>query len=169
MKVEIKNLIAHISDIHIRYGSRHEEYRIVFQRVIDDLQNKGVKRIVFSGDLFHIKITLSPNAVMLAGWFLEELSKIAPVDIILGNHDLNLQSLEQGNAIEPIIKLLDGGYIIEKGTENIPLHQGSNNGIFFFVHSGFYNIDNNIVYGVFSCYDNEMLSLKLEDKKEDKK
>lgn len=169
MKVEIKNLVAHISDIHIRYGSRHEEYRIVFQRTIDDLKDKGVKRIVFSGDLFHIKITLSPNAVILAGWFLEELSKIAPVDIILGNHDLNLQSLDQGNAVEPIIKLLDGGYIIEKGVENIPVHQGVNNGIFFFVHSGFYNIDENIVYGVFSCYDNEMLVLNQEEKQENKK
>ena len=67
-KVKIKNSIAHISDVHIRYGSRHKEYKEVFQRTIDDLKKQKPKRIALTGDLFHIKITLSPKALQLAGW-----------------------------------------------------------------------------------------------------
>ncbi len=164
MKVELSNFIAHISDVHIRYGSRHEEYKIVFQRTIDDLKNKNVRRIVLTGDLFHIKITLSPKALSLAGWFLKELSKIAPVDIILGNHDLNLQSLDQGNAVEPIIEMINDGHIVEKGSKRIPEHIGEGNGIFFYLYSGFYEVDDEIVYGVYSCLDNEMLRLTQKEK-----
>lgn len=164
-KVKIKNSIAHISDVHIRYGSRHKEYKMVFQRTIDDLKTQSIKRIAITGDLFHIKINLSPNSVELAGWFLKELSKIAPVDLILGNHDLNLQSLDQGNSIEPIIKLISDGYIIEKGATKLPKHKGVGHGIFFFLHSGFYDINDDIVYGIYSCLDNEILTLSKKDKK----
>jgi len=167
MNVELKNLIAHISDVHIRYGSRHEEYREVFQSTIDSLKNKEIRRIVLTGDLFHIKITLSPKALSLAGWFLKELSKIAPVDIILGNHDLNLQSLDQGNSVEPIIEMISDGYIVEKGSVGIPKHEGSGFGVYFYLHSGFYEVDEKIVYGVFSCLDNEII--KLEEKDNDKR
>jgi DNA repair exonuclease SbcCD nuclease subunit len=83
-KIKIEDSIAHISDVHIRYGSRHKEYKMVFQRTIDDLKTQSIKRIAITGDLFHIKINLSPNSLELAGWFLKELSKIAPVDLILG-------------------------------------------------------------------------------------
>lgn len=162
-KNKVNNSIAHISDIHIRYGSRHKEYRDVFQRTIDDLSVQKPKRIAITGDLFHIKINLSPNALEIAGWFLKELSKIAPVDLILGNHDLNLQSLEQGNSIEPIVKLISDGYIVEKGAKKLPKHKGSGYGIFFFLHSGFYNVNDDIVYGVYSCLDNEILTLKTKD------
>ncbi len=158
--IKTKNSIAHISDIHIRYGSRHKEYRSVFQSTIDRLGVQRPKRIAITGDLFHIKINLSPNALELAGWFLQELSKIAPVDLILGNHDLNLQSLEQGNSIEPIVKLINDGYIVEKGAKKLPTHKGDGHGIFFFLHSGFYNVGSDIVYGIYSCLDNEILTLK---------
>ena len=158
--IKIKNSIAHISDIHIRYGSRHKEYRDVFQSTIDKLGVQKPKRIAITGDLFHIKINLSPNALELAGWFLKELSKIAPVDLILGNHDLNLQSLEQGNSIEPIVNLISDGYIVEKGAKKLPTHKGDGHGIFFFLHSGFYNVGSDIVYGIYSCLDNEILTLK---------
>jgi DNA repair exonuclease SbcCD ATPase subunit len=163
-KITIKNSIAHLSDIHIRYGSRHQEYKEVFEETIKDLKKQKPRRIALTGDLFHIKITLSPKAVQLAGWFLKELSKIAPVDLILGNHDLNLQSLDQGNAIEPIIDLVNGGYIVEKGEKELPVHVGEGNGIFFFLHSGFYNVEDDIVYGIYSCLDDEILTLSNKDK-----
>ena len=162
MKIDYNDYIAHLSDIHIRYGSRHEEYKIVFQRTIDDLKVIKPRRIVITGDLFHIKITISPNAVGIAGWFLKELSKIAPVDIILGNHDLNLQSLDQGNSIQPIVDLVSNGYILEKDGE-LPIHNGDSYGIYFYIYSGFYNIDDDLVYGVYSCIDNEILSLTKKD------
>lgn len=161
-EINLNNLLGHLSDIHVRYGSRHEEYKIVFQRTIDDLKEIKPRRIVITGDLFHIKITISPNAVGIAGWFLKELSKIAPVDIMLGNHDLNLQSLDQGNSIQPIVDLLSNGYILEKGDE-LPVHKGDGYGIYFYIYSGFYNVDKDLVYGVYSCIDNEILNLTKKD------
>lgn len=158
--------IAHISDVHIRFGSRHDEYKLVFQRTIDDLKKSKPKRIVITGDLFHIKITLSPKAIELAGWFLEELSKIAPVDILLGNHDLNLQSLNQGNSISPIISLLHNGYLISKENEILPIPE-TGNGIYFFINSGFYNVEEDLVYGIYSCIDGKIIS--LTEKEKDKK
>ena len=163
IKINIKNSIAHISDIHVRYGSRHEEYRQVFSKTIDKLKIQKPRRIVLTGDLFHIKITLSPNAVILAGEFIEELSQIAPVDILLGNHDLNLQSLSQGNAVDPIIKLLKNGYYITKESSKIPEHKGENFGIYFFKESGFYEIEEDLVYGIYSCLDNEIISLTKKE------
>ncbi len=163
VKVSINNNIAHISDIHIRYGSRHQEYKDVFKKTIDDLKVEKPKRIVLTGDLFHIKITLSPNSMVLAGWLMQELSKIAPVDVLLGNHDLNLQSLSQGNALDPIIKLLNNGYYITKENPILTKHNGENFGIYFFKESGFYEVDENIVYGIYSCIDNEMLNLTKKD------
>lgn len=168
IKINVEDFVAHLSDIHIRYGSRHEEYKIVFQRTIEDLKEISPRRIVITGDVFHIKITMSPNAITLAGWFFRELSKIAPVDVILGNHDLNLQSKQQGNSIEPIVDLLPNGYIIKKG-ESLPNHKGNESGVFFFLDSGFYEVDDKIVYGVYSCIDNEMLSLNKNDKDVNKK
>lgn len=165
-KIEVNidsDFIAHISDIHIRYGSRHDEYKIVFQRTIDDLKEQRPRRIVLTGDLFHIKITLSPNAMVLAGWFMRELSKIAPVDVLLGNHDLNLQSLAQGNALEPIIEFLENGYYVTKKNPILTEHKGEGNGIYFFKESGFYNIDEEIVYGIYSCMDNEILDLTKKE------
>jgi DNA repair exonuclease SbcCD ATPase subunit len=159
------DIIAQLSDIHIRYGSRHDEYKTVFQRTINDLKEIKPRRISITGDVFHIKITLSPKAIQLAGWFLKELSKIAPVDIILGNHDLNLQSLDQGNSIEPIIDLISDGYIVEKNAKEMPKHEGVGHGVYFYLHSGFYEVEENIVYGVYSCLDDEILTLSKKEQK----
>ena len=65
-----KNQIVIIADVHIRFASRHEEYKTVFERLIKDVKKLQPRRIVITGDLFHIKITLSPKALSLAGWFL---------------------------------------------------------------------------------------------------
>lgn len=162
-----KNQIVHLSDIHIRFGSRHEEYRIVLNRTVEDIRTLSPRRIVFTGDLFHIKINLSPAAIEIAGDFLRKLSEIAPVDVILGNHDLNMQSLSQGNAVSPIIELCDNGYIITKEEPNLPIPEGKKHGIYFYKDTGFYNADEEIVYGVYSCWDSQLLT--LTEKKKDKK
>lgn len=160
MKTSKHRRIAQLSDIHIRFGSRHEEYATVFERVLEDLWRIKPRRIVLTGDLFHIKVTMSPLALELAGEFIKSLAQIAPVDIILGNHDLNLSVLAQGDAITPIIKLLDAGHIITKEHigKPLPFVEGRNN-VYFFKESGFYEVDEEIVYGVYSCIDNEVLTL----------
>lgn len=160
--------LAHISDIHIRFGSRHDEYKIVFKRVIEDLKKVKPRRIILSGDLFHQKINLSPGAIELATDFFRELSKIAPVDVILGNHDMNEQDLNQGNTIKPIIDLIDNGIIVTNETNKIPIENNTSRNLIYFYHdTGFYEIDDELVYGVYSLWDHEILT--LDDKKPNKK
>ena len=79
--------IAHLSDIHIRKTRRHEEYRIVLDNLLLSLESLAIDRIVIAGDLLHNKTDLSPEAVQLAGEYLNVLSDVAPIDLILGNHD----------------------------------------------------------------------------------
>ena len=42
--------IAHLADIQIRFGSRHDEYRQVFQRLYEDLKIQKPDRIFVGGD-----------------------------------------------------------------------------------------------------------------------
>jgi len=156
--ITFKGKIAHITDLHVRFGSRHEEYRTVFNRLIKDLQKEKPRRIVLTGDLFHLKINLSPVAIEIAAELISHLSKIAPVDIILGNHDLNEQDLTQGNALKPLIDLMANGYIISKEDQHIPI-PANGNGVYFYHDSGFYNVEPDLTYGVYSLWDHEILTL----------
>lgn len=161
--------ISHLADIQIRFGSRHEEYRQVFVRLYDDLKISKPDRICIVGDLVHHKINMSPGSFNLLSEFLINLSKIAPTDVILGNHDLNLQQLEQGDAISPIFYLAN---LIEDGVDkkayivtndNKKEIDFSKNAIYYYPDSGFYDINDKLVYGVYSCKDNEILTLEKKD------
>jgi DNA repair exonuclease SbcCD nuclease subunit len=162
----MNNTIAHIADLHIRFGSRHQEYKSVFNRLIKDLKSQKPRRIVLAGDIFHLKINLSPTSIEIAGNLLRALSKIAPVDIIIGNHDFNQQDLTQGDAISPLIDLLENGYVISKENIELPIPKNGY-GVYFFKDSSFYEVEEDIVYGVYSLLDNELLT--LTDKQENKK
>lgn len=161
--------IAHIADIQIRLGSRHEEYRQVFKRTYDDLKEQKPKRIFLAGDINHNKADLSPNGIGLLVEMLNEFSNIAPVDVIPGNHDINLAQLSQGDSLQTIIQIMDNGKVVTKN--NAKDFEGSyyeqENGkyqIYYFPESGLYNIDDEIVYGHFSCIDNELITVKKKDK-----
>lgn len=161
--------IAHLADIQIRFGSRHDEYRQVFERLYEDLLKQNPDRIYVAGDLVHHKINMSPGSFNLLAEFLLSLAKIAPTDVILGNHDLNLQQLEQGDAISPIFylaNLIDDGkarkaYIVTN--ENKKEIDFSHNAVYYYPDSGFFNINEELVYGIYSCRDNEILTLEKKE------
>lgn len=159
--------IAHLADIQIRFGSRHSEFREVFKRLHKDLKDLKPDRIVVAGDINHHKINISPGSFELFSELLIGLANIAPTDIILGNHDLNLQQLEQGDSISPIFTLVNliqkdkkVAYVINP--ENKDSMDYSQNAIYFYPDSGFYKLTDNLVYGVYSMKDNQLL--KLEEK-----
>ena len=161
--------IAHLADIQIRFGTRHEEYKQVFERLYEDLRTLKPDRIYLAGDLVHHKINMSPNSLGLLAELFIKLAEIAPTDVILGNHDINLQQLEQGDAISPIFKLAS---LLEKSKEkraivvtndNKDKVDFSKNAVYYFPDSGFYDINDELVYGVFSCKDNEILSLEKKE------
>ena len=139
--------IAHIADTHIRLYKRHDEYREVFKKLYQSLREHKVDRIALLGDIFHSKSILSPEAVELAAEFFLELAKISPVDIIIGNHDVNIKNDTRLDAISPIVELVNAS--------NIKIYR----------ESGFYTIQESIWYGIFSCLDEQnfpMMSVSFE-------
>lgn len=133
-------IIAHLADLHIRLSHRHEEYREVFKRLYVNLRDNKVELIVIAGDLFHSKTTLSPEAVELLAEFLKELSNIAPVVVLPGNHDLNLSNADRLDSLSPVIKLLN--------SSNDLLNK-----IVYYDKTGIYDYSDRIVFGVWSCID----------------
>jgi DNA repair exonuclease SbcCD ATPase subunit/predicted MPP superfamily phosphohydrolase len=140
--------IIHISDIHIPLYKRHKEYLELFETLY--LQIKKIKSnlkiaesendnipiiIVITGDLLHSKTDLSPECIQITYNFLKKLSKILPVVLIPGNHDVNMNNKERLDSITAIIADL---------TEHYP--------IYYLLHSGIYTM-NNIVFYHASIFD----------------
>lgn len=99
--------IAHIGDTHIKNLKHHYEYNVVFEQLYQTLRDKKVDYILHCGDLAHTKTQLSPEYFHLASSFLKNLADIAPVHIILGNHDGNLKNLSRLDAISPVVDSLE--------------------------------------------------------------
>ena len=89
--------IVHLSDIHIRNNQLHDLYKKQFELFLNELNKKLYNndedlhsfdiRIVITGDIFHQKINISNEQLMLASWFIRELTELGRVIIIPGNHD----------------------------------------------------------------------------------
>jgi len=99
--------IAHISDIHIRNHRYHEEYSAVFEELYAKLRELKPDIIVNTGDTAHTKLQLSPAYFHMTAKFFENLADIAPLHVILGNHDLNLRNPGRIDAVTPIVEALD--------------------------------------------------------------
>ena len=99
--------IAHVSDVHIRNHRYHEEYRAVFEDLYEKLKELKPDIIVNTGDTAHTKLQLSPAYFDMTAKFFENLADIAPLHVILGNHDLNLRNPGKIDAITPIVEALD--------------------------------------------------------------
>lgn len=142
--------IVHLSDIHIRTNQLHNLYKKQFETFLKDvrfqlsLNSNDVTdlyeepffydvRIVLTGDLFHQKINISNEQILLSSWLLNELAKIGKVIIIPGNHDFLENNTERLDSITPIVELLNNPDII------------------YFKDSGVYP-DDNINWVVYSLY-----------------
>lgn len=131
--------IIHISDVHIRTYQYHDMYRKIMKDFISDIKGKliGVEhdeiRIVITGDLFHQKIHISNEQVLLSSWFLGELIKIGKVVIIPGNHDFLENNTDRVDSISPIVDLINSPEIS------------------YYKDSGVYS-DENIRWVVYSLY-----------------
>jgi len=131
--------IVHLSDIHIRTIQLHDLYRKQFQEFLDTItiqllgDSRDDVRFVLTGDLFHQKITVSNEQIILSSWFLTELTKIGKVIIIPGNHDFLENNVDRTDTITPIVELLQNPNII------------------YYKDSGVYS-DDNINWVVYSLY-----------------
>ena len=99
--------IAHVSDIHIRKLRYHKEYTAVFNELYEKLREEKPDIIVNTGDTFHTKLDMSPEAIKMMSDLFVGLADIAPYHMILGNHDMNLKNSGRLDAISPIVEYLD--------------------------------------------------------------
>jgi len=81
----------------------HKEYRAVFEQLYEKLREEKPDIIVNTGDTFHTKLDLSPEAIRMMSELFTNLADIAPYHIILGNHDMNLKNSGRLDAISPIV------------------------------------------------------------------
>ncbi len=115
--------IAHVSDIHIRNLRYHDEYRRVFDDLYRHLDELRPDIIVNTGDTAHTKTEISPEFVEMCSQHFRSLADIAPLHVILGNHDLNLVNLTRQDAITPIVESIGSDKIfLHKTSGVVPLH-----------------------------------------------
>ena len=145
--------VYHISDIHIQLYKRHDEYTIQFKKFYDYLKaekekyeisptkNKNIPLICcVTGDILHSKTDLSPECVQVCYWFLREVSRIMPLVLIPGNHDLNMNNKGRLDSITPIIA-------------DLP----SINPIYYLKDTGLY-LMNNVLFSHSSIFDYKIIT-----------
>jgi DNA repair exonuclease SbcCD nuclease subunit len=71
-------------------------------------KNRAEVRITLCGDIVHQKIVISNEQLMLASQFINQLSLIAPVVMIAGNHDTLENNKDRIDSLTPIISFLNG-------------------------------------------------------------
>lgn len=99
--------ILHLADLHIRPLSRHSEYDQIFKVLVDEAREAKVDHIAILGDIYHLKTqNLSPEYIRFLSSLLTSLSEVAPVHIMLGNHDGNLSNSSRLDAVTPIVEAL---------------------------------------------------------------
>lgn len=96
--------IGHIADIHIRGLNRHDEYKEVFEKFAEECKRNHVDHIFVGGDIWHTKTQgMTPEYVDFMSWWIDALSEVAPLHLVLGNHDGNLINQTRQDAISPIV------------------------------------------------------------------
>lgn len=89
--------IAVFGDLHL--GIKQDStawHEVALQwgdRFIQELQNRNIDTVVFLGDFFHNRSTVSVNTLYVASQFLEKFYKAnIKMHMIIGNHDLYYQN-----------------------------------------------------------------------------
>ena len=106
MKVE---KIYHIADLHIRNLKRHNEYRDVFNKFLENVRKDNIENsiIYLAGDIAHAKTEMSPELVREISWFLTECANLKETFLITGNHDCNLNNNYRLDVLTPIVENLN--------------------------------------------------------------
>ncbi len=110
--------VAHFADIHFRGLSRHDEYRKVFEQSYSKLRELKPDIIFLGGDIVHSKTQgISPELIDILRWWFNSLAEIAPVHVILGNHDGLMLNEDRLDAVTPIVRALNNPRVkLMKGT-----------------------------------------------------
>ena len=103
--LETIDRIYHVADIHIRNVKRHKDYELVFKKLYAYIKKTKTPNsvIYLAGDIVHAKTDMSPELVYQVANFFRRLADIAPVLLITGNHDCNLNNSNRLDALSPIV------------------------------------------------------------------
>ena len=130
---------AHISDVHWRGLTRHEEYRDSFTALFKQLRELQPNAIFIGGDIVHTKTQgISPEIIDSLSWWFNQMADICHVHVILGNHDGLIMNKDRQDAISPIVTALN----------NDRIHLYKKSGVYPTGIPGFN-------WCVFSCFDEE--------------
>ena len=101
--------IYHIADVHIRNVKRHKEYRLVFEKMFEEIRQRGTEDsiIYLAGDIAHAKLEMSPELVKEISWLFTQCSQHAPTILIAGNHDCNMNNSDRLDVLSPIVEALN--------------------------------------------------------------
>ena len=101
--------IYHIADVHIRNVQRHKEYKLVFEKMFEEIRKRGTDDaiIYLAGDIAHAKLELSPELVREISWLFTECSKHCETILITGNHDCNMNNSDRLDVLTPIVDALN--------------------------------------------------------------
>lgn len=94
--------LAHLGDIHIQ-DRRRDEYGDVLAALYPRLRAEAPDVIVVAGDVFDSKTKATANNFADVGAFLSALAGIAPVVVIPGNHDTNMNTPGALDLLTPVI------------------------------------------------------------------
>ena len=99
---------VHLSDIHWRGLTRHEEYKESFSKMFEEVKGLNPDVIFIGGDIVHSKTQgISPELIDCLSWWFTQMADICPTHIILGNHDGLIMNKHRQDAITPIINALN--------------------------------------------------------------
>lgn len=130
---------VHLSDVHWRGLTRHDEYRESFAQMFEQVKTLDPDVIFIGGDIVHSKTQgISPELIDCLSWWFTQMAEICPTHIILGNHDGLILNKHRQDAITPIINALN------------------NPNIYLYKESGTYPTGvPGFNWSVFSCFDEE--------------
>lgn len=158
-------MIFHIADVHLRNLRRHEESKEVLNKFVEMCENiineNGYSpeevRVIIAGDLFHQKIQISNELLVLVSNFLIKLDNIATTYIMAGNHDMIVSNKDRLDSITPLFSLVD----FER-TSFLDMELDYKSGIIE---------DNNVMWVLYSIFDDyikpDLIDVKIDfpDKK----
>lgn len=137
--------IISIADVHFPVIKGLDDLKETLSTFINqckeivDKEGKDNVRIVIAGDVFHAKLTISPENMIEVNAFFSELDNICKTIVIAGNHDMLMNNSDRIDAITPIFEIGDFKNVIYLDKE-------------LGYKSGIYK-DDNIVWCLYSSFD----------------
>jgi len=150
--------LYHISDVHINLQKRHPEFREVFERLYNQLQqfrSQGENGlIVLTGDILNSKNIMTPELIVLVQEFFSQLSQIYPVIMIAGNHDAILTNSDRMDSLTPLV------FSKSQPSRKLTTYKSDKYDNFYYLReSGLYKY-NNIIFSVASVFDSKVIPAK---------